>query len=158
MQVLRKAFNQQLDQCVSEFVNSVDVDKELIVVDILGSIAHATMLGEVGLLTAAQAKNIVQGLETILSDARSGKFVLNPAHEDVHMNVEKRLEKLIGEDALRLHTSRSRNDQVALDIRLYVLEQMAATKLLLTKLELTLLASANQHMDVVMPGYTHLQR
>jgi argininosuccinate lyase len=158
MQVLRKAFNQQLDQSVSQFVASVGADEALIEVDITGSIAHAKMLTKVGLLTEAQGKNILSGLEQILAQAQNGEFALNPAYEDVHMNVEKQLEQLIGEDALRLHTARSRNDQVALDIRLYVLSQISLVKVLIKTLQASLAQCAWQNLDVVMPGYTHLQR
>jgi len=158
MQVLRKAFTQQLDQSVTTFINSVDADKALIAVDIQGSIAHATMLGQQGLLTEAQAANIVDGLKVILSEYQSGDFVLNPVFEDVHMNVEKRLEQLIGEDALRLHTARSRNDQVALDLRLFVMHQIALHKAQIMALKSALGKSAQENIAAVMPGYTHLQR
>ena len=158
MQVLRKAFNQQLDEVISDFVNSIDADRALIEVDITGSIAHATMLAEVGILTTEQKDRIVVGLNQILAEARAGEFFLNAAFEDVHMNVEKKLEELIGEDALRLHTARSRNDQVALDIRLYVLTQIASVKLLIKNLQSALAQNALKHISVVMPGYTHLQR
>jgi len=158
MQVLRKAFNQQLDPQVSEYVNCIEADEALITVDIQGSIAHATMLMAVGLVTPAQGAKIIAGLESILVEAEAGEFVLNPAFEDVHMNVEKRLEALIGEDALRLHTARSRNDQVALDMRLFVLNQITAVKTLLKSTQKALNACAVKNAEVVMPGYTHLQR
>jgi argininosuccinate lyase len=158
MQVLRKAFNQQLDPQVSEFVNSVDADESLIAVDISGSIAHAAMLTSVGLVTAAQGANIISGLEKIMTEVEEGTFVLNPAFEDVHMNVEKRLEALIGEDALRLHTARSRNDQVALDMRMFVLGQITAVKSLIKFLQTALNTCAKNNEEAVMPGYTHLQR
>ncbi len=158
MQVLRKAFNQQLDDLVGQFVNSVEADSALVEFDIAGSIAHARMLAVAGLLTEAQRDNIITGLQSVLSETRSGEFTLNPLHEDVHMNVEKRLEQLIGEDALRLHTARSRNDQVALDIRLYVLAQIRSLKEGLEKLQTSLLMCAQQNLHVVMPGYTHMQR
>ncbi len=158
MQVLRKAFTQQLDQSVTAFINSVDADQALIEVDIQGSIAHATMLCQQGLLTQAQAANIVSGLQTILSEYHTGAFVLNPVFEDVHMNVEKRLEQLIGQDALRLHTARSRNDQVALDLRLFVIGQIAQHKAQIAALKTAINKSAAENIDAVMPGYTHLQR
>jgi argininosuccinate lyase len=158
MQVLRKAFNQQLDGQISDFVNSVEADSALISVDIQGSIAHATMLTSVGLLTEAQGNNIICGLNEILTEAEGGNFALNPAFEDVHMNVEKRLEAKIGQDALRLHTARSRNDQVALDMRLFVLNQIKAIQTMLRSLQGALNNCAAKNKDVVMPGYTHLQR
>lgn len=158
MQVLRKAFTQQLDQSVTAFVNSVDADEALIAVDIKGSIAHATMLCQQGLLTEAQAANIVSGLNAILVEHQEGKFKLNAVFEDVHMNVEKRLEQLIGQDALRLHTARSRNDQVALDLRLFVLEQITQHQAQIQKLKSAVAQCALSNIDAVMPGYTHLQR
>ncbi len=158
MQVLRKAFTQQLDQSVTAFINSVDADQSLVAVDIQGSIAHATMLCQQGLLTEAQAANIVQGLQAILLEFHAGAFVLNVVFEDVHMNVEKRLEQIIGQDALRLHTARSRNDQVALDLRLFVVEQIALHKAQIVALKLAIGKSAYENIEAVMPGYTHLQR
>jgi argininosuccinate lyase len=158
MQVLRKAFTQQLDQSVTAFVNSVDADEALIAVDIKGSIAHATMLCQQGLLTEAQAANIVSGLNAILVEHQEGKFKLNPVFEDVHMNVEKRLEQLIGQDALRLHTARSRNDQVALDLRLFVLEQITQRQAQIQTLKSAVAQCALSNIEAVMPGYTHLQR
>ncbi len=146
MQVLRKAFTQQLDQSVTAFVNSVDADEALVEVDIQGSIAHATMLCQQGLLTETQGTSIVAGLKAILTEYQEGKFTLNPVFEDVHMNVEKRLEQLIGQDALRLHTARSRNDQVALDLRLFVLGQIA-----LHKTQITVLKSANAPLLTLRP-------
>lgn len=158
MQVLRKAFTQQLDAAVSAFVNSVDADQALIEVDIKGSIAHATMLCQQGLLTEAQGKNIVAGLKSILAEYQAGEFKLNAAFEDVHMNVEKRLEQVIGEDALRLHTARSRNDQVALDLRLFVLGQIELHKMQIVALKAAIAKCALANIEAVMPGYTHLQR
>ena len=158
MQVLRKAFNQQLDEAITSFVGSIDADQALIEVDVLGSIAHAKMLAAVDILTDKQKENIVAGLNQILTEARAGSFSLNPAFEDVHMNVEKKLEQLIGEDALRLHTARSRNDQVALDIRLFVLAQIDSVKILIKHLQSSLAQCALKNIDIVMPGYTHLQR
>jgi argininosuccinate lyase len=158
MQVLRKAFTQQLDAAVSAFVNSVDADQALIEVDIKGSIAHATMLCQQGLLTEAQGKNIVAGLKSILAEYQAGEFKLNAAFEDVHMNVEKRLEQIVGLDALRLHTARSRNDQVALDLRLYVLGQIELHEMQIAALKAAIAKCALANIEAVMPGYTHLQR
>lgn len=158
MQVLRKAFTQQLDEIVTAFVNSVDADQSLIEVDIKGSIAHATMLTKQGLLTEPQGENIVAGLNQILQEYEDGKFTLDACFEDVHMNVEKRLQALIGEDALRLHTARSRNDQVALDLRLFVLHQVELHKEQIKVLQGALAKCALANLDAVMPGYTHLQR
>lgn len=158
MQVLRKAFSQQLNETISAFVNSIEADRALIEADITGSIAHANMLAHVGILTDEQKERIVGGLNQILTEARAGEFALNPAFEDVHMNVEKKLQELIGEDALRLHTARSRNDQVALDLRLFVTTQITSAKVLIRSLQSSLAKCGLDHIDVVMPGYTHLQR
>ncbi len=158
MEVLRKAFSQKLDQALTEFVGSIDADEFLIEADIRGSIAHATMLADGGLLTAAQADNIVGGLQAILDLYKAGDFKLNPAFEDVHMNVEKKLQELIGEDALRLHTARSRNDQVALDIRLYALGCIEANLNDVNELVETIKVVAAENIDAILPGYTHLQR
>jgi argininosuccinate lyase len=158
MQVLRKAFKQQLDPFITEFVASIDADKELVLADLKGSIAHARMLTHCGLLTAAQGAKIEGGLQQLQVQAAAGGLTLQQQWEDVHMNVEKLLEELIGEDALRLHTARSRNDQVALDLRLYTIEQIDNVLLLLAALQKELLTLAKKNADVVMPGYTHLQR
>jgi len=158
MEVLRKAFSQDLDAKVSKFVSSIEVDEELIQVDICGSQAHVAMLEKCGLVTRKQFEEIKEGLATIAEEAKAGKFKLNPAHEDVHMNVEKRLEELIGKSALCLHTARSRNDQVALDLRLFVHEK--ANELIedLTKTNNLMSEIAKANVDTVLPGYTHLQR
>jgi argininosuccinate lyase len=158
MQVLREAFTQALDPKVSKLLTSVEVDEHLVQVDITGSIAHATMLAEKGLLTDEQAASIQAGLEELKGKFASGQLHLQEQFEDVHMNVEKQLEAVIGQDALRLHTARSRNDQVALDFRLYVSEQITAIIALVRELQAALLKKAAGHAQVVMPGYTHLQR
>lgn len=158
MQVLRKAFTEPLDPALIGLVSSVQDDAELIVVDVLGSIAHCTMLATQGLISPEQSANIKAGLKAILVAAQKNEFVLSEQFEDVHMNVEKQLEALIGEDALRLHTARSRNDQVALDFRLYVSAQIEAIKKLLSQLQNALVAKAAEYPQTVMPGYTHLQR
>jgi argininosuccinate lyase len=158
MEVLRKAFNQELDAKVSKFVSSIEADEELIQVDIRGSLAHAAMLEQCGLISKSQHTEIKQGLEQIAEEARAGKFSLNPAHEDVHMNVEKRLEEIIGKSALCLHTARSRNDQVALDLRLFAHENANALVSVLGEVRKLLVEIARKNVDTVMPGYTHLQR
>jgi len=158
MEVLRKAFNQELDQKVSKFVASIEADEELIQVDIRGSLAHAAMLQQCGLISKSQHDEIKQGLEQIADEAKGGKFRLKPAHEDVHMNVEKRLEEIIGNSALFLHTARSRNDQVALDLRLFAHEQAISLIALLGEVRNLLIEIARKNVETVMPGYTHLQR
>jgi len=158
MDVLRKAFSQELDQKVAKFVASIDADQELIQVDIRGSLAHAAMLEQCGLINKTQYDEIKRGLEQILQEAQSGKFQLKPAHEDVHMNVEKRLEEIVGKSALSLHTARSRNDQVALDLRMFANEQAAELVSLLGRVRKLLIEIARKNVATVMPGYTHLQR
>lgn len=158
MEVLRKAFSQKLDQQVSDFVNCVDDDTAIIDDDIKGSIAHSQMLGQVGLLTAEQAEAIKQGLQELNRQFSEQQIGLKPEFEDVHMNVEKMLETLIGTDALRLHTARSRNDQVAFDLHSFTCKAIKKNIDLLQALQKKLVALAEENIEVVMPGYTHVQR
>jgi len=158
MEVLRKAFSQELDAKVSKFVSSIEADEELIQVDIRGSQAHVAMLEKCGLVTKKQFEEIKDGLTKIAEEAKAGKFKLNPAHEDVHMNVEKRLEEIIGKSALCLHTARSRNDQVALDLRLFAHEKANELIALLNQTKALLNEIAKANVETVLPGYTHLQR
>lgn len=158
MEVLRKAFSQKLDDDVSAFVNCVEDDEDLIAIDIAGSLAHSQMLAQSGLLTSEQAINIQNGLQQLRTLYASGELTLKAEFEDVHMNVEKQLEVLIGPDALRLHTARSRNDQVALDLRLYVCESIDKNIALLKAFQTAFVDLASANLEVVMPGYTHLQR
>jgi argininosuccinate lyase len=136
---------------------SINVDKRLWREDIQGSIAHATMLAKVGILTAEESTGIIQGLNSIASEIASGAFVFQDALEDIHMNIESRLDALIGPVAGKLHTARSRNDQVATDFRLFVRSALAATNSALLTLQRVLLAQAEQHVDTILPGLTHLQ-
>jgi argininosuccinate lyase len=158
MEVLRKAFSQKLDAKVSEFVSCVDDDVALIDDDIKGSIAHSQMLGQAGLLTPEQAEAIKQGLQQLNRQFSEQQLTLKPEFEDVHMNVEKLLETLIGQDALRLHTARSRNDQVAFDLHSFTCKAIKRNIELLVALQRQLVELAKKHVEVVMPGYTHLQR
>ncbi|HNB72512.1 MAG TPA: lyase family protein, partial [Acidobacteriota bacterium] len=153
-QVLRGAFDKPIDELILQFVASIECDKALIEVDITGSLAHVWMLEKTGVLSTEQAVKIRNGLLQILDEG----IELKLEHEDVHMNIEKRLQELIGDDAKLLHTARSRNDQVALDLRLFVAQ--AQTDLIsgLKALCQALVAQARKHHDVIMPGYTHLQR
>lgn len=158
MEVLRKAFSQKLDPLVSEFVNCVEADESFINDDINGSIAHSQMLGKSGLLSQEQAENIRQGLQELNRQFSEQQIELKPEYEDVHMNVEKYLEQLIGADALRLHTARSRNDQVAFDLHSFTCRAIKRSVALLQSLQKQLLSIAVANTDVVLPGYTHLQR
>jgi argininosuccinate lyase len=158
MKVLRKAFKQELDAAVSNFVNSIDTDAHLVQADIKGSKAHAQMLAQSGLMDQACAEAIAGGLNEIAAEHAAGKFALKVEFEDVHMNVEKTLEAKVGEPAGRLHTARSRNDQVALDARLYTASKIEELAKLIVQLQLKLIEKAEKNLDVLMPGYTHLQR
>lgn len=145
------------DAIMEEINASIDFDRKLYVQDIEGSRAHATMLAEKGILSAHDQAQIDKGLSTILSEIESGTFQFSRALEDIHMNVENRLAELIGPVAGRLHTARSRNDQVALDFRLWVRGQTDLVMENIEKLVRNLLAKAEDHADSVMPGFTHLQ-
>jgi argininosuccinate lyase len=142
-------------QCYSE---SVSFDYRLYRYDIAGSIAHAAALAKAGIVSTADQKKIESGLREIEQEIESGKFQWDEALEDVHMNIESALTKTIGETGAKLHTARSRNDQVALDLRLYAKEQIEQALAQLKKLQTALVDLAEEHIDLVMPGYTHLQR
>ena len=136
---------------------SIDFDARLIEQDIAASKAHATMLAQQRIISQADAHAILGGLDAVLAEARDGQLVLSRALEDVHMNVEARLAELIGEPAGRLHTGRSRNDQVATDFRLWVRDAIDALERAVRDLQATLIDRAEEHASTVMPGFTHLQ-
>ena len=140
------------------FLNSLSVDRALARYDLAGSIAHAEMLGRTGILTAEEAATLVGGLRAIGREMAAGSFPWRSELEDVHTNVEFRLTEMVGPVGGKLHTARSRNDQVALDERLYLRTAIAEVAALLIGLERTLLAKAEQEAGTPMPGYTHLQR
>ncbi|MBE0702233.1 MAG: argininosuccinate lyase, partial [Afipia sp.] len=143
---------------IMEEINvSIDVDQHLYAQDIAASKAHAAMLAAQGIITANDAKNIAGGLDTILSEIKAGTFTFKRALEDIHMNVESRLGELIGPAAGRLHTARSRNDQVATDFRLYVRDAIDSFDADLASLQRALVKRALEHAGTVMPGFTHLQ-
>ncbi len=141
-----------------EFNRSIAFDSRMIGQDIKGSMAHAAMLGAKGIIPAASAERIIDALQAILSDVVSGKLPIDPAAEDVHSFVELELTRRIGDDGRKLHTARSRNDQVALDLRLYLSAQTAEVVSLAEALMRSILGVAGRYADAVMPGYTHLQR
>ncbi len=151
-------FQKGTDHLVEDFHSSITFDQRLYKQDIDGSIAHARMLGEQGIISRDEAAAIIAGLQDILADIEAGQVEFDVAAEDIHMNVEKLLTERIGETGKRLHTARSRNDQVALDVRLYLKDEIRAIATLLQSLQQTLLDLAGEHLDTVMPGYTHLQR
>ena len=151
-------FTKEVDATVNAFNSSISFDSRMYRQDIKGSISHATMLGETGIISAADSQSIVTELTNILSDLESGKIEIDPTAEDIHMFIEAVLTSRLGEIGKRLHTARSRNDQVALDIRLYLRDETAEIKSLLQKIITVLCNTAEQHADTIMPGYTHLQR
>ena len=150
-------FAEATDQFVAEFTASVQFDKRMYRQDIRGSIAHATMLAEVGVLNAADRDLIVDGLKAIEDEISRGEFVWRVELEDVHMNIESRLTDRIGIAGKRLHTGRSRNDQVATDIRLYLRDEIDAIRGELKRLMTGLIDLAEREADTIMPGFTHLQ-
>jgi argininosuccinate lyase len=150
-------FSEATDAFVERFTASVNFDKRLYHHDINGSIAHARMLEKVGILTSSEADDIVNGLESIRADIEAGRFEWSIKLEDVHMNIESALTSRIGLTGKKLHTGRSRNDQVATDIRLYVRDEIDSIALSITALQSALLDLAEREADTVMPGFTHMQ-
>src|ERR1700704_2422367 len=150
-------FTDRPDAIMEEINVSIDVDRHLYAQDIAASKAHAAMLAAQGIITANDAKNIAKGLDTILSEIGKGSFDFKRALEDIHMNVESRLGELIGPASGRLHTARSRNDQVATDFRLYVRDTIDETDAALAAFQRALAERALEHAGTVMPGFTHLQ-
>ncbi len=150
-------FSQPTDEFVKIFGASVFFDKILAPYDIAGSIAHATMLYEVGILTDEEKSQIIKGLNTILAEIKADKFNWSIDLEDVHMNIEARLVEMIGNAGKKLHTGRSRNDQVATDIRLYLREQIDAISSEIKRLQIALLDLAETETNTILPGFTHLQ-
>jgi argininosuccinate lyase len=143
---------------VESFTASLPFDRRLFRHDIRGSIAHAQMLAKVGLLKTGEVRSIVGGLERIENEIERGLFKFDIADEDIHLAIERRLIALIGEAGRKLHTGRSRNDQIALDLRLYLRDELAAVIALVAELRATLIRLARRHLATIMPGYTHLQR
>lgn len=150
-------FSEATDSFVAEFTASVNFDKRMARQDIQGSIAHATMLGMCGIITQDESCQIINGLTQIQAEIDGGKFQWSVVLEDVHMNIESRLTTLIGDVGKKLHTGRSRNDQVATDIRLWLRDETDNILVLLAKLQSGLLDLAANHTKTIMPGFTHLQ-
>ena len=151
-------FGKETDSTVNDFNSSISFDSRLYKEDITGSMAHAAMLGKQGIIENGETEKIIEGLKGILSDLESGTLQFSEEYEDVHMNIEQILTERIGDAGKRLHTARSRNDQVALDLRLYVKKEILAIKALVLEFMEALCASAEENLETVMPGYTHLQR
>ncbi len=151
-------FAKELDSRANDFNSSIRVDSRMVRQDIRGSIAHATMLGATGILPQTEVDMIVEGLQGILADLNNGSLAIDMTAEDVHMFVENELTRRLGDTGKRLHTARSRNDQVAVDVRLYLRDQADEIKELLKNLILVLADLAEENKAVIAPGYTHLQR
>lgn len=151
-------FTKETDQLVYNFNASISFDQKFYKQDIKGSIAHATMLGETGIITKEESDKIIEGLKGILSDVEEGKLEISPKYEDIHSFVEATLIDRIGDTGKKLHTGRSRNDQVALDMRLYTRDEVVAIKELLKELMTTLHNLMKENLDTYMPGFTHLQK
>ena len=151
-------FSKTTDEMINEFQASIGFDRRMYREDIAGSLAHAAMLAKVGILSEEDCAAIEKGLKGILAQIEHGDFDFSVALEDIHMNIEKRLTDAIGDAGSRLHTARSRNDQVALDTHLFVRHAVVDVMAHIRALQQALTESAAQHRDVIMPGYTHLQR
>ena len=151
-------FSKPTDEMINEFQASIGFDRRMYREDIAGSLAHAAMLAKVGILSEEDRAAIEKGLKDILAQIEHGDFDFSVALEDIHMNIEKRLTDAIGDAGSRLHTARSRNDQVALDTHLFVRHAVVDVMAHIRALQQALTESAAQHRDVIMPGYTHLQR
>ncbi len=150
-------FTESTDALVERFTASVEFDQRLAGYDIQGSVAHARMLAKAGVLTEAECDAIVSGLSAIGADIDAGKFVWSEGLEDVHMNIEAALTQRVGDVGKKLHTARSRNDQVATDVRLLARDEIDAIRELIRVLQSAILDKAEQHTDTVMPGFTHMQ-
>ena len=151
-------FSKEVDSKVNDFNSSISFDARMYKHDIKGSIAHATMLGECGIIDSADSKVIIEGLNGILSDIENGTLHFDPNAEDIHMFIEAELTRRLGDVGKRLHTARSRNDQVATDLRLYLRDETAEIMRALRELIAAIYQKASENTDVILPGYTHLQR
>ena len=151
-------FTEKTDRLVEEFTSSIDIDKRLYAYDIEGSIAHCRMLAKAGIISEADAATLIDGLGQIKREIRREEFQFDRSLEDIHMHIEARLIEKVGKIALKLHTARSRNDQVALDVRMYLRDETLDAIKRLLRLQKVLVDLARVHLRVILPGYTHLQR
>ena len=151
-------FQKETDTLVNDFNSSIGFDARLYEQDIRGSIAHAAMLGNTGIIEKQEAEKIVEGLTAILADIEADQVEFSLDNEDIHMNIEALLTERIGQTGKRLHTARSRNDQVATDFRLYVKEEIPEIIKQVILREKVLVKKARANLTTVMPGYTHMQR
>ncbi len=158
MKMWQGRFQKEEDESVNDFNSSISFDSRMYREDITGSIAHARMLGKCGIIDESESEKIIEGLKGILNDLENGSLEFDMKAEDIHMFVEEVLTKRIGDAGKRLHTSRSRNDQVALDVRMYLMREMDEVMNLVKNLMSVIVSKAKQHTETVMPGYTHLQR
>ena len=150
--------SKEVDSRVNDFNSSIKFDSRMYRQDIKGSMAHAEMLGDCGIIEKSESEKIIEGLKGILADIDSGKLLFDPNAEDIHMFVESELTKRLGDTGKRLHTARSRNDQVALDIRMYLKDEVNEIIPMIRELIGVLCDIAEKNLDTIMPGYTHLQR
>ena len=150
-------FQKAMHRAVEDFTESISFDCRLIAQDIVGSCAHAAMLGKCGIISLDESGKIIKGLGSILDDYQDGKVEFDPSAEDIHMNVEKLLFERIGEPAKKLHTARSRNDQIALDVRLYLRDATEHITSLIVDLQQAIISQASTHAKVILPGFTHMQ-
>ncbi|MBF0573513.1 MAG: argininosuccinate lyase [Desulfamplus sp.] len=151
-------FSQSTDKMVEKFTSSIDVDKALYACDIEGSIAHLKMMAQQSIITQDEAAALLNGLEKVRDKIENGEFQYSDTLEDIHMHIESALSEIVGTVGKKLHTGRSRNDQVALDVRIYLKKETQVIMDSLLDLQKVIVTTAKQNIDVVMPGYTHLQR
>jgi argininosuccinate lyase len=151
-------FSEKTASVVEAFTSSIQIDQRLYAFDIQGSIAHCKTLAKASIITEAEASEIILGLETIRQEIEAGRLQFDDSLEDIHMHIESRLVEIIGPVGRKLHTARSRNDQVALDVRMYLRVATADIVHMLYRLQHVLVALAKQHLDTILPGYTHMQR
>lgn len=150
-------FTKELDAGINDFNSSISFDHVMFKEDIQGSVAHATMLGKTGIISVEDSALLIRGLEEILSDLQNGKLEIDPQSEDIHMFIEEVLTSRIGDTGKRLHTARSRNDQVALDVRMYIKNRISHIETILIKMIETITDKSAENLNTVMPGYTHMQ-
>jgi argininosuccinate lyase len=151
-------FTEETDALMRRFGDSIEFDRRLYAADIRGSVAYAGGLARAGLITVEERDQLTAGLEQVRAEFEAGSFQIQPGDEDIHTAVERRLGELVGSVAGKLHTGRSRNDQVATDLRLYLLDEMASLREALIELQEAIAEKAEAHLDLIMPGYTHLQQ
>lgn len=157
MDLYHGRFKEEVADLAQAFNHSLPIDYKLYSYDIMGSIAHAQMLGDSGIIETAEAEELVAGLEAIKADIEAGKLSFNSSAEDIHLFIEEELTQRLGDVGKKLHTARSRNDQVALDLKLYVKDKLEGLIALLKNLETAIFKLAEEHLETLMPGYTHLQ-